>query len=130
MVLIITFNNVNIFERDIPMEITILQIGDVAIKLSNLFMPIIMASLTYMITIWFKDFLSRIAKGWLFKMNDQFNEGDKVILDNEYAIIVKMGVTHTVFSIVKSNGDYTWRYVPNETVHTVKLEKIVKEKED
>ena len=68
------------------MEFTILQVGDVAVTLSSLLTPIIMASLTYMLTIWFKDFLSRIAKGWLFKMNDQFNEGDKVILDNEYAI--------------------------------------------
>jgi len=112
------------------MDYTILQIGDIAIKLSGLMMPIIMASFTYMLTIWFKDFLSRITKGWLFKMNDQFNEGDKVILDNEYAIIVKMGITHTVFSITKSNGDYTWRYVPNETIHTVKLEKIVTSKDE
>lgn len=111
------------------MEFTILQVGDVAVTVSSLLTPIIMASLTYMLTIWFKDFLSRIAKGWLFKMNDQFNEGDKVILDNEYAIIVKMGVTHTVFGIEKTNGAYTWRYVPNETIHTVKLEKIVSQKE-
>jgi hypothetical protein len=34
-----------------------------------------------------------------------------------------------VFGIEKANGDYTWRYVPNETIHTVKLEKIVSQKE-
>lgn len=112
------------------MDITVFQIGDLAVKLSELITPFIMASFTYMITIWFKDYLGRVSKGFLFKMNDKFNEGDKVILDNEYAIIVKMGITHTVFGIDKANGDYTWRYVPNETIHTVKLEKIVTQKEE
>lgn len=111
------------------MEITVLQIGDIAIKLSSVIMPFIMASLTYMITVWIKDSLTRITKGWLFKMNDQFNEGDEVIIDGEAAIIVKMGIFYTVFGIHKKDGDYTWRYVPNEMIHTLKIEKIVIHKE-
>lgn len=107
------------------MEFTVLQIGDIAIKLSNILMPFLMASLTYMITVWLKDALTRITKGWLFKMNDQFNEGDEVIIDNEPAIIVKMGIFYTVFGIHKVDGDYTWRYVPNDMIHTIKIEKIV-----
>ena len=47
------------------MDITVFQIGDVAVKLSELLTPFIMASFTYMLTIWLKDYLSRISKGVL-----------------------------------------------------------------
>jgi hypothetical protein len=62
-------------------------------------------------------------------MNKSFQEGDKVILDGERALIVKIGLTQTVFGITKSNGewdgDYVWRYVPNERIPYLKLEKVV-----
>ena len=62
-------------------------------------------------------------------MNSQFKEGDKVILDGERALIVKIGLTTTVFGIEKFTGefrgDYVWRYVPNERIDTLKLEKVV-----
>ena len=73
--------------------------------------------------------LGGIGKGIAFKLNPQFKEGDKVILDGERALIVKIGMTETVFGITKTggewDGDYIWRYVPNDRIPFLKLEKVV-----
>ena len=98
-------------------------------QLSELITPFIVALLMLVIALWFKDFATKIAKGLSFSMNKSFQEGDKVILDGERALIVKIGLTQTVFGITKSNGewdgDYVWRYVPNERIPYLKLEKVV-----
>ena len=98
-------------------------------QLSELITPFIAALLMLVIALWFKDFATKIAKGLSFSMNKSFQEGDKVILDGERALIVKVGLTQTVFGITKSNGewdgDYVWRYVPNERIPYLKLEKVV-----
>ena len=60
----------------------------------------------------------------MFKMNRAFNEGDSVIIDGADAVIVRIGLTETVFGIYGEKG-YTWRYVPNERIPFLKLEKIV-----
>ena len=57
-------------------------------------------------------------------MNRAFNEGDKVILDGCPALIVRIGMSETVFGVYGKDG-YTWRYVPNERIAFSKLEKIV-----
>ena len=98
-------------------------------QLSELITPFIVALLMLVVSLWFKDFATKIAKGLAFSMNKSFQEGDKVILDGERALIVKVGLTQTVFGITKSNGewdgDYVWRYVPNERIPYLKLEKVV-----
>ena len=98
-------------------------------QLSELITPFIVALLMLVISLWFKDFATKIAKGLAFSMNKSFQEGDKVILDGERALIVKVGLTQTVFGITKSKGewegDYVWRYVPNERIPFLKLEKVV-----
>ena len=98
-------------------------------QLSELITPFIVALLMLVIALWFKDFATKIAKGLAFSLNKSFQEGDKVILDGERALIVKVGLTQTVFGITKSNGewdgDYVWRYVPNERIPYLKLEKVV-----
>jgi hypothetical protein len=76
------------------------------------------------ITLWFKDFATKIAKGMAFKMNKSFNEGDTVILDGSDALIVKIGLSETVFGVYSSKG-YTWRFVPNERIPMLKLEKVI-----
>ena len=102
---------------------------DLTNQLSELITPFIVALLMLVISLWFKDFATKIAKGLSFSMNKSFQEGDKVILDGERALIVKIGLTQTVFGITKSNGewdgDYVWRYVPNERIPYLKLEKVV-----
>ena len=40
-------------------------------------------------------------------------------------MIVKIGVSKTVFGVYSDRG-YTWRYVPNERIPVLKLEKVIK----
>jgi hypothetical protein len=102
---------------------------DIGLELTNLLMPFVSALMLLVVTLWFKDYATKIAKGLAFQMNKQFQEGDKVILDGERALIVKIGITETVFGVTKTSGefdgDYVWRYVPNERISFLKLEKVI-----
>ena len=98
--------------------------NEVGVEITEYLMPFISALLILVITLWFKDFATKIAKGMAFKMNASFNEGDAVILDGNEAIIVKIGLTETVFGTYGERG-YTWRYVPNERIPVLKLEKVI-----
>ena len=101
----------------------------VGFELAEMIAPFGIALLALVITLMFKDYATGIAKGMAFKLNKDFQEGDKVILDGERALIVKIGNSTTVFGIHKSNGDfegdYCWRYVPNERISSLKLEKVI-----
>ena len=57
-------------------------------------------------------------------MDKSFNEGDKVLLDGCEATILKIGMRQTVFGIYSARG-YVWRYVPNERILYLKLEKVI-----
>ena len=73
---------------------------------------------------WFKDFATNFMQGLKFRFNPAWNEGDEVLLEGEQALIVKIGLRETVFGTYGSNG-YTWRYVRNERIQFLKLEKII-----
>ena len=107
------------------MENEIMDVASLANDITLLIMPFVSVLIMVVITLWFKDYAGKIAKGLAFSMNKQFQEGDKVILDREEALIVKIGATQTVFGITKPNGDYTWRYVPNERIPSLRLEKCI-----
>jgi small-conductance mechanosensitive channel len=97
--------------------------------LTELILPWVAVLMSAIIAFMLKDFVSSFSKGIKFKFNPQFREGDKVILDGERALIVKIGMTETVFGVTKSSGefdgDYVWRYVPNERISFLKLEKLI-----
>ena len=97
------------------METEIMSAGGVGLEITNLLMPFVSALMLLVITLWFKDFATKIVKGMAFKMNKSFNEGDTVILDGQDALIVKIGLSETVFGVYSDKG-YTWRYVPNERI--------------
>ena len=97
-------------------------------KITQFILPWIGILLSLMIAIWVKDFATALAKGLKFKMNPAFKEGMKVILDGKDAIIVKIGATETVFGVYSDRG-YTWRYVPNEKISGLKLEKVINPEE-
>ena len=105
------------------------DLSDLSLQLTDVMMPWIAILLSIMLAIWFKDFCTKLAKGIAFKLNPQFKEGDKVILDGERSLIVKIGMTETVFGITKTDGefdgDYIWRYVPNDRIPFLKLEKVI-----
>ena len=106
------------------MNAEIMSASGVGLEITNLLMPFISALMLLVITLWFKDFATKIAKGMAFKMNKSFNEGDTVILDGSDALIVKIGLSETVFGVYSSKG-YTWRFVPNERIPMLKLEKVI-----
>ena len=106
------------------MDAEIMSAGGVGLEITNLLMPFVSALMLLVITLWFKDFATKIAKGMSFKMNKSFNEGDTVILDGSDALIVKIGLSETVFGVYSDKG-YTWRFVPNERIPMLKLEKVI-----
>ena len=100
-----------------------------ALQITEFLLPYIGMVMIVIIGFMIKDYATKLSKGIAFSWNKQFKEGDKVILDGERALIVKIGMTQTVFGIEKDSGqfrgDYVWRYVPNEKIDTLKLEKVV-----
>ena len=72
-----------------------------------------------------KDFLARFAAGLSFYWDKNFNAGDHVIIDNEAAIIVSIGIRETVFEIKTEKEGIKWRYVPNDKIKSLKIEKII-----
>ena len=106
------------------MDAEIMSASGVGLEVANLVTPFISALVLLVVTLWFKDFATKIAKGMAFKMNKSFNEGDTVILDGSDALIVKIGLSETVFGVYSDKG-YTWRYVPNERIPMLKLEKVI-----
>jgi hypothetical protein len=94
-------------------------------ELTNDMVPIIKILVAGIIAIGIKDFISKVSKGLAFYLNGAFNEGDRVKIDDSDAIIVKIGLSQTVFSIIKEDGDYVWRYVPNDMISILKLEKVI-----
>ena len=95
------------------------------IDVTDLLMPWISVLISLLVAIWMKDYATSLAKGLKFKMNQAFNEGDEVLLDCELSMIVKIGTRETVFGVYSERG-YTWRYVPNERIPYLKLEKVIK----
>jgi hypothetical protein len=103
-----------------------------AVEITELFLPYLGMVCIVIIAFMIKDYATKMSKGIAFSLNSQFKEGDHVLLDGERALIVKIGLTQTVFGIQKTNGefdgDYIWRYVPNERIAFLKLEKIIFDK--
>ena len=94
------------------------------LQLTNFLLPWIGILLSAIIAIMFKDWATSLAKGLEFKWNPAFNEGDTIILDGQEGMIVKIGTRETVFSVYSDNG-LIWRYVPNERIVFLKLEKVM-----
>ena len=94
------------------------------VELTDFLAPWIAILISLAAVFWFKDFATNLACGLKFKFNPAFAEGDAVILDNQDAIIVRIGLSETVFGIYSDKG-YVWRYIPNDRLKLLKLEKIV-----
>ena len=107
----------------------ILSPSGAALEITEFILPYIGMVLIVIFGFMLKDFATKMSKGIAFSMNKQFQEGDHVLIDGERALIVKIGFTQTVFGVTKSGGDfdtdYVWRYVPNERIEFLKLEKII-----
>ena len=101
-------------------------ISELSMNLTDMLLPWIAILVSVIITIWFKDFATNIAKGLAFKRKPGFEPGDRVYLDGEKALIISIGIQETVFEIER-DGITVWRYIPNTRTEYIKLEKIIKE---
>jgi len=100
------------------------SLESLSFELTTLLLPWISILISIVFVFWFKDFATSLAKGLKFKQNPLFNEGDKVLLEGQDAIIIKIGLRSTVFGLYTDRG-YTWRVIANERLEYVKLEKII-----
>lgn len=102
-----------------------MELSELSMSISDMLVPWFTILVSVVITIWFKDFATNLAKGLQFIRNPAFMPGDVVYLDGEQATIVSIGVRETVFAMDR-DGERVWRYIPNSRIDYVKLEKIVK----
>jgi|TARA_Y100000034_G_C6585320_1_gene254060 hypothetical protein len=106
------------------MNIEELAVGT-SLDITGVLMPWLAALLSIILALMIKDWATSFVKGLKFKMNRDFNPGDVVLLDSEEAVIITIGLTKTVFEKVNNRG-LVWRYVPNERLVFLKLEKVIR----
>ena len=95
------------------------------LQVGELITPFIAMMAVIIVGLLIKDIAGDIANGLSFKYFGPFKEGDKCVLDDIEAIIVKIGMTVTVFGCDDPDKGYIWRYVPNDRIGYLKLGKIV-----
>ena len=103
------------------------QITNLSLEFSELILPYLGVMISIVFFLWFKDYATGIAKGLKFKIDPHFQEGDEIWLENEPAVILKIGMTQTIFGIINGRG-YIWRFVDNESIFEMKLEKMITDK--
>ena len=96
-----------------------------SLQLTTFLMPWLTILISIIMAMMIKDWATSLAKGIKFKLSNAFNPGDVVLLDGVEAVIITIGVTKTVFEKVNDRG-IVWRYVPNERLAFLKLEKVVR----
>ena len=104
-------------------------IDSLSLDFTAYFTPMIALLISLFIGLWIKDWLFNLMNGLKFKLDPSFNEGDRCIVDGDKAIIVKIGIYETVFSIFNGRG-HVWRYVSNERIKFLKIEKIIEERKE
>jgi hypothetical protein len=102
------------------------ELTAVSADMTTFLAPTITLILTLFAGLLVKDLLANLVNGLKFKLDPSFGEGDRCIIDGDRAIIVKIGMYETVFSISNGRG-HVWRYVPNERIKYLKIEKVIEE---
>lgn len=95
-----------------------------SLDLTEMALPWIAILLSISAALILKEWLISFVKGLKFKLNREFNPGDVVLLDGEPAVIINIGMTKTVFERTHE-GETIWRYVSNDRLDFLKLEKII-----
>ena len=60
----------------------------------------------------------------MLEFDSDLRDIDDLYLNDEDAIIVKIGIRETVFGVYSKKG-YTWRFVQNNRIQMLKLEKVI-----
>lgn len=104
-----------------------ITLTEASLTIADFIVPWAALLISIVFVIWFKDMATKLAKGIMFRANRNFNPGDVVLLNGDEAVIISIGITKTVFEIHKHNY-VSWRYVPNDRIDFLVLEKIVKKR--
>ena len=94
------------------------------IEISDFYIEFIGYALSILVMLWIKDAIGCFLQGLKFRNNKHFQEGDKVLLEGQQAMIITIGWKQSVFGVYGEKG-YTWRFIPNNKIESLKLEKIV-----
>ena len=94
------------------------------IEISDFYIEFIGYALSILVMLWIKDAIGSFLEGMKFRNNKHFKEGDKVLLEGQQAMIITIGWRQSVFGVYGKDG-YTWRFIPNKRIESLKLEKIV-----
>ena len=94
------------------------------IEFTDFYVHFIGYSVSLLIMLWIKDAIGAFMEGLKFRNNKHFKEGDKVLLEGQQAMIISIGWRQSVFGVYGETG-YTWRFIPNKKIESLKLEKIV-----
>tara|TARA_R110000824_G_scaffold219871_1_gene406884 strand:- start:8 stop:382 length:375 start_codon:yes stop_codon:yes gene_type:complete len=94
------------------------------IEISDFYIEFIGYALSILVMLWIKDAIGSFLQGLKFRNNKHFQEGDKVLLEGQQAMIITIGWKQSVFGVYGEKG-YTWRFIPNNKIESLKLEKIV-----
>jgi len=105
-----------------------MNIEQLTLQATDFITPFLIAMVGITFALWIKDVASDISKGISFKYFGPFKEGDKVILDEHKAVIVKIGLTVSVFGCDDEEKGYIWRYVPNDRIGMLSLGKVISNK--
>ena len=86
--------------------------------------PLIAISLALVIGLALRDWATNLVLGLKFKFDEAWYEGAHCFIDDEPAIIVKIGIGETIFQILNGRG-MVWRHVSNERIKYLKIERVI-----
>ncbi len=86
--------------------------------------PLLAVSLALVFGMALRDWAMNLVLGMKFKIDQAWYEGAHCFIDNEPAIIVKIGMGETIFQIRNGRG-VVWRHVSNERIKYLKIERVI-----
>jgi hypothetical protein len=86
--------------------------------------PLLAATLALVIALAVKDWAINFFTGLKFKLDSAWYEGAHCYVDGEPAVIVKIGISETVFQIQNGRGT-VWRHVSNERIKYLRIERCI-----
>jgi small-conductance mechanosensitive channel len=93
------------------------------IELSEYYIELIGFLFSLLIGLSIKDLATSFVKGLMFRFGN-LKEGDRIIVNNEEGMLIKIGLQQTIIALYTDKG-LVWRYVPNTRIPMLNLSKVV-----
>ncbi len=84
---------------------------------------IVVLILGMLLTLIVKDLIETFAKGILFKLNKDFNVGDRILYNGKEATIISIGLRQSIFEY-EIDKVKIWEYIYNDRIKNQNLGKI------